>query len=148
MRVLDQRGISYRAYEYDPALKSAEEVAAILDMPEDSVYKTLVMLREGGRPVLVMAPGGSEVDLRVLAKSLGCKAVRMAPRTEAERLTGLQTGGIGALALLGKSFDVFIDRRALECDFILVNAGRRGLNLGLRPADLVRVTGAVPVDVS
>jgi Cys-tRNA(Pro)/Cys-tRNA(Cys) deacylase len=71
----------------------------------------------------------------------------MAPHAEAEGLTGLQTGGIGALALLGKPFEVFIDRRALNRDLILVNGGRRGLNLGLQPADLVRITSARLVDV-
>jgi Cys-tRNA(Pro)/Cys-tRNA(Cys) deacylase len=117
-------------------------------MPPASVYKTLVLLRDVGRPILVMAPAGVEVDLRTLAKSLDCRSVRMAPRTEAERLTGLQTGGIGALALLNKPFDVFIDRKALERDVILVNGGRRGLNLALRPDDLVRITAARSVDVS
>jgi Cys-tRNA(Pro)/Cys-tRNA(Cys) deacylase len=147
MRVLEQRGVRYQAYEYDPAVKSAATVAVVLGMPLDSVYKTLVMLRDSGRPILVMAPAGSDVDLRVLAKSLSCKSVRMAPRAEAERLTGLQTGGIGALALLNKPFDVYIDRRALEHDYILVNGGRRGLNLGLQPVDLMHITGARPVDV-
>lgn len=147
MRALEQRGINYRAYDYDPSIKSAEGVAAVLNLPPTSVYKTLVMLRDDGRPILVMAPAGAEVDLRTLAKALGCKSVKMAPRTEAETLTGLQTGGIGALALLAKPFDVFIDWRALERDVILVNGGRRGLNLALRPDDLVRVTAARPVDV-
>ena len=71
----------------------------------------------------------------------------MAARAEAEQLTGLQTGGIGALALLHKPFDVFIDRDALGHDYIFVNGGRRGLNLRLRTNDLIEVTGARPVDV-
>jgi len=71
----------------------------------------------------------------------------MAPKSEAERLTGLQTGGIGALALLGKPFPVYIDRLALGQKEILVNGGRRGLNLSVPVPDLIQLTGAQSVDV-
>ena len=146
-RVLDKYGIPYQTYLYDPSIKTANGAAEALGVPPEMVYKTLVMLPDEGRPMLVMTAAGTEVDLRSLARTIGQKSVKMAPRTEAEKLTGLQTGGIGALALLGKAFDVFIDRRALESDLILVNGGRRGLNIGLRPDDLVQVTGARPLDV-
>ena len=148
MRALDQRRIPYEAHEYDPEIKSADGVAAVLGVSPNEVYKTLVMLRESGRPLLVMVPGNREVDPRTLARSLGAKSVRMAPKQEAERLTGLQTGGIGALALLGKPFDVYIDRAALTKERIFVNGGRRGLNLRLRTSDLMAVTEAQPVDIA
>jgi len=148
MRTLDQRGVPYTALEYPPDIHSAVEVAGILGVPPAVVYKTLVLVRERGRPLLVMVAGPRQIDLRRLADSLGEKAVRMAPQREAERLTSLQVGGIGALALLDRPFDVYIDRPALTLDEILVNGGRRGLNLRLRVADLVRVTGARPVDAT
>jgi Cys-tRNA(Pro)/Cys-tRNA(Cys) deacylase len=143
MRALDRRRISYEAYWYDESLTSAEGVAAALGVPADQVFKTLVLLRDGGSPILVMVPGNREVDLRVLAAAIGAKSVRMAPKSEAERLTGLQTGGIGALALLDKPFAVYLDASAQRHDAILVNGGRRGLNLRLAVADLVATTGAV-----
>jgi|DewCreStandDraft_2_1066082.scaffolds.fasta_scaffold00019_86 Cys-tRNA(Pro)/Cys-tRNA(Cys) deacylase len=146
MRLLDARKVPYEIYTYDPAIHSAVEVAAVLGLPPEQVYKTLVMLRERGRPLLVMVPGNAEVDPRRLARSLGERSVRMAPRQEAERLTGLQVGGIAALALVGKPFDVYLDRSALAHERILVNGGRRGLNLGIAVKDLIDITGARLVD--
>jgi len=147
MRALDQDGVGYEAYSYDPALMGAVEVAEALRVSPGQVYKTLVMLRDEKAPLLVMVSGEREVDLRVLAQQLGSKSVRMAHKSEAERLTGLQTGGIGALALLGKPFPVYLDRAALGELEIFVNGGRRGLNLRVPVADLIRLTGALVVDV-
>ncbi len=149
MRLLDQRRIPYGVLEYDSEIHSAEDVANALGVPAEDVYKTLVMLRDapGSRPLLVMAPAAKEVDTRRLAKSLGVKSVRMAPQKDAERLTGLQVGGIGALALTQKAFDVYIDHQALGREHILVNGGRRGLNLRIAVGDLVKVTGCKPVEI-
>jgi Cys-tRNA(Pro)/Cys-tRNA(Cys) deacylase len=146
MRALDARKVPYVAYEYDPEIRTAAGVAEVLGVATRLVYKTLVLLREGGGlPMLVMVPGDREVTLRVLAKQVGAKAVRMAPKAEAEQLTRLQTGGIGALALIGKPFDVYIDGEALELESIIVNGGRRGCNLQLQVSDLIAITHATAV---
>ncbi len=148
MRLLDQRRVPYEALVYDPAIHSAVEVAEVLGVLPERVYKTLVVLPEaaGRRPLLVMIAGPDELDPRVLARSVDVKAVRMAPHKEAERLTGLQVGGIGALALVGKPFEPCIERSALAHDWILVNGGRRGINLKLAVPDLIALTGARVVD--
>ncbi len=148
LRALDKQKVPYTALEYSPELHSAVEVAEVLGVPAEMVYKTLVVLRERGRPLLVMIAGPRQLDPRRLARSLGEKSVHMAPQREAERLTGLQVGGIGALALLNKPFDVCLDRPALALEEILVNGGRRGLNVRLRVADLLRLTGARVVEAS
>jgi Cys-tRNA(Pro)/Cys-tRNA(Cys) deacylase len=148
MRLLDQRRVPYEALAYDPAIHSAVGVAEVLGVPPERVYKTLVALHEapGRRPLLVMIAGPEELDLRLLARSVESKAVRMAPQREAERLTGLLVGGIGALALVGKPFEPCIERAALDHDWVLVNGGRRGLNLKLAVSDLIALTGARVVD--
>ena len=150
IRLLDSRGVSYEPLEYDSAIHSAVEVAGVLGVPAEQVYKTLVVLRDPprGRPFLVMIAAPRELDLRLLARSLGEKAVRMAPHRDAERLTGLQVGGIGALALVGRGFEVCLDRVAERYPWILVNGGRRGLNLRVGVDDLVRVTGARLVEAT
>jgi len=144
MRVLDQRKIAYQVHEYSPEIHSAVEAAQAMGQPVERVYKTLVVMRETPRtkPLLVMAPGGRELDLRVLAKSTGDKKLRMATQKEAESLTGLLVGGIGALALLNRGFEIWIDSAARAHERICVNAGQRGINLELRVDDLVKVTGA------
>lgn len=147
-RLLDARRVTYTVHEFPPEKHSAEETAAILGVPEHTVYKTLVVLREakGKKPLLVMAPAGRELDLKALAASLGEKKLKMAAQREAETLTGLQVGGISALALLNRGFEICLDRSALDLDHVHVSAGQRGANLRLAVADLRQLTQARLVD--
>lgn len=143
-RLLDSRKIAYTLFELDGDKHTAEETASRLGVPEDHVYKTLVVLREapGRKPMLVMTPAGRELDLKALATALGEKKLKMAAQAEAERLTGLQVGGISALALLNKGFEIYLTEEARALPFIHVSAGDRRANLRLAVADLVAVTGA------
>jgi Cys-tRNA(Pro)/Cys-tRNA(Cys) deacylase len=153
-RLLDARQIKYELFEFSPEKHSAEETAALLGVPAERVYKTLVVLREakgrrGGfhaRPLLVMVPAGRELNLKSLAASLGEKKLRMATQTEAEALTHLQIGGISALALLNKGFEICIERAALELLHIHISAGQRGANIRLDVKDLISLTGAKVVE--
>lgn len=142
MRALDQRRVPYTAFEYDPALHSGVEVAAAIGAPPEQVFKTLVVLRERGRPLLAIIPSDRELDLKRMAAAVGEKRVRMATQREAESLTGLLVGGISALALLNKGFTVLLDDSAQHFEEIYVSAGQRGINLRLRVADLAVVTNA------
>ena len=144
MRVLDSRKVAFQIYEYSSEIHSAVEAAQAIGQPAGRVYKTLVVVREAPRakPILVMTPGDHELDLRALARSTGDKKLRMATQKEAESLTGLLVGGIGALALLNRGFEIWIDGAARAHERICVNAGQRGVMLELRVDDLVRVTGA------
>ena len=147
MRMLDAKRIAYTASVYDATREfhSAEEAAALLGASVDTVYKTLVVLREAAgrsRPLLVMAPSHRQVDLRLLAKSIGEKKLRMATQREAEALTGLQVGGISALALTNKPFAILLDESARALDRIHISAGQRGIDLELRVEDLIAVTNA------
>jgi Cys-tRNA(Pro)/Cys-tRNA(Cys) deacylase len=72
----------------------------------------------------------------------------MASYKEAESLTGLQVGGISALALINRGFDVYIDRAATELSHILVSAGCRGINLQLSVEDLIRITKARVIEAT
>lgn len=76
-------------------------------------------------------------DLARLAKS-----AHMALQRDAERLTGLKVGGISPLALLDKRFEVYLDAPGASLDELYINGGQRGVNLRLRVADLLAVTGA------
>ena len=144
MRVLDQRKVTYVVHEYSPEIHSAVEAAQAMGQPVERVYKTLVVMREVPRakPLLVMVPGDRELELRALARSTGDKKLRMATQKEAESLTGLLVGGIGALALLNRGFEIWIDGSAKGHERICVNAGQRGVNLELGVDDLVRITNA------
>jgi len=142
MRLLDAHKVPYEVLTFSAEFHSATEVADLLGLDYKLVYKTLVVQRTRGKPLLVMLAGDLQVDLGTLASSVGEKKLYMASHRDAEQLTGLQVGGISALALLNKGFEVCIDRAAEDLDEIIVSAGKRGLDLRLAVADLVRVTDA------
>jgi Cys-tRNA(Pro)/Cys-tRNA(Cys) deacylase len=147
MRVLDARGIRYRATEYDASREfhTAEEAAELVGASAESVYKTLVVIRESdarAKPLMVLVPSTSQLELKALARATGDKRLRMATQREAERLTGMQVGGISALALRRPTFEILIDDRARNLDEIHLSAGVRGVELALAVDDLVAVTGA------
>ena len=148
MRLLEQQKIKFTVREFPDTIHSADGVADHFGFPHDLVYKTLVVLPPQGKPMLIMVAGSRELNLKKVAKATGHKKVQMASKKEAESLTGLQTGGISALALLHKNFTVYIDQPALEMDRILVSAGKRGVNLELPVQDLMRVTKAKAVEVT
>jgi Cys-tRNA(Pro)/Cys-tRNA(Cys) deacylase len=149
VKLLEARGVPHRLVRFDPAIRSAEGVAAATEVEPERVFKTLVVEEEPprGRPYLVMVRGSAELDLRRLAAQLGVKRLRMAAPADAERLTGLKLGGISALALLGRGFRVLLDASAMAHETVLVSAGERGADVELRPGDLAALTGALLVDV-
>ncbi len=117
MRLLDARRIPYRVTEYDSSgeFHAGEEAAALVGAPAEAVCKTLVVLRnapQSGKPMMVMVPVALQLNLKLLAESLGEKRLRMATQREAEKLTGMQVGGISALGLQRPGFTILIDERA------------------------------------
>jgi Cys-tRNA(Pro)/Cys-tRNA(Cys) deacylase len=150
-RLLDSRKIAYITAEYDGStFHSAEEVAQLIGVPVDQVYKTIVVLREDKtrKPLLVMVAGHREIDLKKLAASVGEKKLHIAKHDEAEKLTGLQVGGISALALLSKPFDVCLDRPALDFEHIHISGGQRGLDVKISVKDLLALTKAKVVEAT
>lgn len=152
MRLLDAQKILYetKVYADTGEFRSAEDAAALIGAPAEQVYKTLVVLRETlrAKPMLVMVASNREVDLRLLAKSIGEKKLRMATKKEAEQLTGAPIGAISALAQLNKGFEILLDQPALSLETIHVSGGVRGMDIQLRVADLLRVTNAKMVEAT
>lgn len=149
MKFLDGKKVSYEAYAYPDDLRDAEEVARALDLPADRVFKTLVVSRSGpGKHILALVPANRQLDLKKLAKVVGEKKLKMASQRDAEELTGLQVGGISALALVNRGFEVYLDRTAESQAEIVVSAGERGQQIQLAAADLVEVTRARYADIS
>jgi Cys-tRNA(Pro)/Cys-tRNA(Cys) deacylase len=142
-RLLDSRKIVYQVYETPAEKLSALEVAQLLDVSPDVVFKTIVVTREKGKkPILAVIPGPATVDLKLLAAFLGEKKVYLPTEREAEQITGLQAGGISPLALINKGFQVVIDSLAQDYSEIHVSGGQRGLNIKLPVPDLIKLTNA------
>ncbi|HZC07878.1 MAG TPA: YbaK/EbsC family protein [Ktedonobacterales bacterium] len=148
MRALDQRHIAYTPCYYSDTIHSATEVAQLLGVGADYVFKTLVALTDDSRQLLIVTPGDRELDMRLVARGVGAKSVRMALQRDAERLTGLKVGGISPLALLGKRFEVYLDAPGAALDELYINGGQRGVNIKLRVADLLAITGARVIEAT
>jgi Cys-tRNA(Pro)/Cys-tRNA(Cys) deacylase len=142
-RLLDSRKISYQVYQTPAEKLSALEVAQLLGVSPDVVFKTIVVTREKGKkPILAVIPGPTTVDLKLLAAFLGEKKVFLPTEREAEQITVLQAGGISPLALLNKGFQVVIDSLAQNHSEIHISGGQRGLNIKLSVNDLIKLTSA------
>lgn len=149
MKLLEGKKVPFDVYAYPAHLRDAQEVAAAVGMPTEQVFKTLVVPRpKPGKPMLVMVPSDRQLDLKKMAKAVGEKKLKMATHQEAERLTGLQVGGISALALINRGFDIFLDETALDNDQMVISAGQRGLQIRLAVSDLLDISGAHLVDAS
>lgn len=147
MKVLEGQKVSYEVVPYPNHMRDAEEIAAVLQAAPEQVFKTLVVLPPGSsgklaKPMLVIVPANCQLSLKKLAQVVGVKKVKMASHQEAEAMTGLQVGGISALALLNKGFAIYLDDSASAFAEIYVSAGQRGLDVRLKVEDLVKVTGA------
>ena len=143
-RMLDAKKIAYKAFETPAEKLGAAETARFLELSPDSVYKTIVVMRQvkGAKPILAVIPGPNHVDLKLLAAALGEKKVTLPTEKEAEQLTGLQAGGISPLALINKGFQVVIDEAAKALGEIHVSGGQRGLNICLPVDALAKLTNA------
>jgi Cys-tRNA(Pro)/Cys-tRNA(Cys) deacylase len=142
-RLLDSRKIAYQVYETPAEKLSAQEVAQLLDVPSDIVFKTIVVTRDKPKkPILAVLPGNQSLDLKLLAAFMGEKKVYLPSEREAEQITGLQAGGISPLVLINKGFQVVIDSIAQSYSEIHISGGKRGLNIKLSVIDLIKLTNA------
>ena len=140
-----------RAYEHDPrarerGLSYGMEAAQALGLNPAQVFKTL-LADVDGRLTVAVVPVDRSLDLKALAGAVGGKRAAMADPAAAERATGYVVGGISPLGQRRRLATV-VDASALEFATVLVSGGRRGLDVELAPADLVRLAAAVTAVIS
>jgi Cys-tRNA(Pro)/Cys-tRNA(Cys) deacylase len=140
-------GIMHTVHEYAhddrASLKSggrgyALEAVAELGIDAARVFKTIVVACDG-KLGLAVVPADADVDLKLAADALGGRKAAIADPVEAERATGYVLGGISPLGTR-RALPVVVDASAASFPTIHVSAGRRGLEIELSAADLVKVT--------
>jgi Cys-tRNA(Pro)/Cys-tRNA(Cys) deacylase len=135
------------AYDHDPAQTNyGLEAASALGLDPDRVFKTL-LADVDGRLVVGIVPVTGKLDLKHLAAAVGGKRASMADPAVAERRTGYVVGGISPIGQKTVHPTV-LDETAELWDTVFVSGGRRGLDLELAPADLVRITNATVADIA
>ena len=145
---LEAAGVAFstHAYDHDPAAASyGLEAATLLGLDPAAVLKTL-LADVDGRLVVAVVPVSGTLDLKALAAAVGGKRAAMADPRAAERSTGYVVGGISPLGQR-KRCPTVLDAAAADLPTVYVSGGRRGLDLGLDPRDLVRLLDAVAAPV-
>ncbi len=145
---LQKAGVDFvlHEYDYDPdAERIGMQAAEALGIEPARLLKTL-MARAGDIVVCVLAPSDREVNLKKLAQVAGARSAAMLGVAEAERVTGYHVGGISPFGQK-KRTPVFIERDALAFDRLVVNGGRRGLQVELATDDLLRALDATAADI-
>ena len=121
------------------------ESARQLGVPEHSVVKTLVLQDERARPLIVLMHGDKQVSTKNLARQIGVKSVEPCTHAAAQRASGYLVGGTSPFGLR-KAMSVYVQKTVLELPSVCINGGRRGYLVGIAPAVLTELLGAVPVD--
>ncbi|MCC5882877.1 MAG: Cys-tRNA(Pro) deacylase [Halomonas sp.] len=150
VKVLERDGAAFElfSYEHDPRAPAyGEEAANALQLDPRTVFKTLVARLDDGRLVVGIVPVVAQLDLKALAKAAGARRANMAEAAAAERATGYVLGGISPLGQK-KRLPTFLDASAETLACMHVSGGRRGLEIALAPADLIRLCGATPVPLA
>lgn len=149
VRELEAAGIAFTLHEYERGESLHDfgvEAAEKLDLDPDQVFKTLLVTADGDQAVAIV-PVSGKLSLKAVGKVLGAKRVEMCDPTVAERITGYVRGGISPFGQK-KRLATVLDEIAIVFDTIYVSGGKRGLDLGVAPDDLVRLLGATLADIA
>jgi Cys-tRNA(Pro)/Cys-tRNA(Cys) deacylase len=134
-------------YEHDPRADAyGEEAASILGVEPARIFKTLIASIDG-KLACGVVPVAGRLDLKALAAAVGGKRGEMADPQAAQRATGYVLGGISPLGQKSR-LPIVIDASALDFSTMFVSAGKRGLQVELAPADLVRLCSATTAPIA
>jgi Cys-tRNA(Pro)/Cys-tRNA(Cys) deacylase len=148
LRILDAKHIEYdiKEYEYDENHLSGDHVLKQVDMNENEVYKTLV-LKTPHEYVVCVIPVLKEIDLKAFAKQINVKHVEMIHQKDLLNITGYIRGGCAPIGMK-KLFSTYFQKEILDVEKVAVSAGKRGLQVILKPQDLIDVVNGKIVDVA
>lgn len=140
-RLLDKESIPYEIihYETEDGLVDGISVAAKIGYPDEMVFKTLVAVGSSKQHYVFVIPVADELNLKAAAKTTGEKKVEMAPVRDIQSLTGYIKGGCSPIGMK-KPFPTFIELKAQQQSEVIVSAGKIGMQLKIKPADLLAIT--------
>lgn len=139
MRILDQKKIEYKIYNYlQTGAVNGMEVAEALDEDPGMVFKTLVTVGKSKTNYVFVVPVNKELNLKKAAHSVGEKSIEMIKQKELLPLTGYVHGGCSPIGMK-KQFSTTIDRSAENYGRIIFSAGKIGYQVEVSLEDLEKV---------
>ncbi len=140
IRLLDKQKIEYALilYEVDENDLSAVHVAQQLNESVDQVFKTLVLKGDKSGYFVCVIPGAKELNLKMAAKVSGNKNCDMIPMKDLLNVTGYIRGACSPIGMK-KQYPTYIDKTVEEQSLIYVSAGKRGLQIQIKPQDLFQI---------
>ena len=145
LRLVEQQKIPYTLYHYtwsEDAVSANHVADQLLEKKEAQIFKTLLFVGNVTGPIVAVIPSNQEADLKKLAKLSGNKKVELLHLTELEKTTGYIRGGCSPVGMK-KQFPTYLDSSVEIWDEMIISAGRRGIQMGLAPQALIRLTKAI-----
>lgn len=142
VRLIEQKKIAHEIFEYtinDGEAVDGLTVAGKIGQPVEHVYKTLVATAGKGNYFVFVIPVDAELNLKAAAKVAGQKKIEMLPVKELLGLTGYIRGGCSPIGMK-KLFPTIIEETATGLEYIIVSAGKIGMQIKLAPEDLQKAT--------
>jgi len=146
---LDAAGISYTIHEYERGEDLRDfgrEAAEQLGLDHDQVFKTLVVVADD-ELIVAVVPVSCQLSMKRVAAAVGAKRAVMCEPARAERSSGYIVGGISPIGQR-KPLRTVVDESAELFDVVYVSGGRRGLDIGLAPSDMVHILDAVVAPIT
>ena len=139
MRILEQKGISYKEHILD--LKEAVDgvtCANMLGVNLDSTFKTLVTVGKSKNYYVFVIPVAETLSLKKAAASVGEKNVEMIPMKDLLSVAGYVHGGCSPIGMK-KVFTTVIDETAILFDNIIFSGGKIGYFIEVNTMDIEKV---------
>ena len=158
VKMLESAGVEHVISEYGRHLSGdgelrdfGKEAAEALGLSDNEVFKTLIVVVEGAprSPEIIVAvlPVSCQLSMKLIAAAAGAKKATMCDPAAAERSSGYVVGGISPLGQR-RQLRTVVDESALLFDTIYVSGGKRGLDIGLAPDDLIGVLHAIVAPIT
>lgn len=148
---LDAAGIGYTIHEYErddvhDRPEFGREAAEALGLPYDQVFKTLVVVADD-EMVVAVVPVSCQLSMKRIASAVGAKKAAMCEPARAERSSGYIVGGISPIGQRRRLRTV-LDESVELFDTVYVSGGKRGMDIGLAPGDLVELLDAIVAPIT
>lgn len=136
----------FKVYEYEADNHDfGKHAAQALGMDEHKVFKTIILHHDKSY-VTCIVPVYGRISLKTAARAVKLKDLETVDPATAQRVTGYVVGGISPFGQKRQG-QTILDESALAQDEILVSAGKRGMSVGMKPDDIVKLLNAVVFDV-